>query len=258
MPWNDQQGGVLESVSSYMSSNGEGACGAPPSSSSAHQSQLELTLTRKTVQHCQSRECNQQEIFSKRSQMTGELLKKKSKTKKPRIRWQPVWSSQQTDATAFFLWWFEVSWNVLSVETKQTWICKSSKPSLTALPPWPFGFDKSTVRVVSFQVPVSYSDSFLWRPPRNRKHDLHRFPKRLYSHLQTLPRLHQSKEPRFQACRPSSSPEPRCPRAAVLCPTCWTGSAHPRRLGSHQNGLQQCPLLRDRTESQFICPGNNF
>lgn len=136
-------------------------------------------------------------------------------------------------------------WSLL--ECPQRWNktdvhCKPNKPSLTALPPLPLSNSKG-----SFQVPVN-SDSFLWRPPRNQKHDLRRFPKRLYSHLQTLPRLHQSKEPRFRACRPSSSPGPRCPRVSVLCPTCWTGSTHPQRLGSHQNGLQQRPLLRDRTE----------
>lgn len=73
-----------DNVFIFCSTNGEGACSVwrsaivPP----AHQSLFELTLTRKTVQHCQSKECNRQEIFSKRSQMTGELLKKPPKNNK--------------------------------------------------------------------------------------------------------------------------------------------------------------------------------
>ena len=86
---------------------------------------------------------------------------------------------------------------------------------------------------------------------RTRKHDPRRSPERLYSRRRTLPRWRRSTEPRCRACRPSSWPDPRCPRAAAPGPTCWTGSARPRRPAWRRTGLRPHPSGGGQRNQKF-------
>lgn len=115
-----------------------------------------------------------------------------------------------------------------------TWALKKNTYNITRL--FPLGFGRKQSEYLALDI-----TSF-----RNQTHDLRRSPGQLCSLHQTLPRSHQSTEPRCRACRLSSWPDLRCPQGAVPGPTCWTGWVHPQRPAWHQTGLRQCPLRGNR------------
>lgn len=78
---------------------------------------------------------------------------------------------------------------------------------------------------------------------RNQTLGPRRSPGPLCWRRRTLPRCRPPREPRCRACTPSSWPGPWCRRAAELGPTCWTGSARPRRPEWRRSGRRLCPFL---------------